>query len=151
VNREDFEPEGRARCADCGGFTEPDLSDMGHDADFDRCDCTSQALTVVPPADTVQEVAYRYEVQLGAGWHVPCATFRRALEVSHGQPWCRIVRWNYVPVDEDDDGLDENEQLAIACGEGLLRDALVAVIDGFRGAGVELGKAVPKPLLSEEA
>lgn len=46
MSREDFIPEGRATCPDCGGYTEPDLLDMGHDADFDRCDCEEAAVSV---------------------------------------------------------------------------------------------------------
>lgn len=128
--REDFEPEGRARCRDCGGFTEPDLLDVGHDADFDRCTCVATALTLVPSAPAALAIAPRYEVQIGAGWRVPCETFRRALDVSRGQPWCRIVAWGYQPVDEDDDGLSDDEKLALGLGEGPLQDVLVAVIDG---------------------
>lgn len=33
-------------CHDCGGRLEPDLLDMGHDADFDRCDCEEAAVSV---------------------------------------------------------------------------------------------------------
>lgn len=107
-------------CDRCSGRVEPDLGDLGHDADFDRCLCEEAELEVP---------SYRYDVELGAGWHVPCATFRKAIEVTRGQEWFRIVRWSYVPSDEDDDGLDEREKLAIDCGEGVLRDLLVDAID----------------------
>lgn len=45
--RDDFIPEGRPTCPDCGGYTEPDLLDLCHDADFsDRCDCEEAAASV---------------------------------------------------------------------------------------------------------
>lgn len=126
-----------ATCAECGGYTEldPCAGDGGHDEGFDRCACEvkSTALTLVPAPRAELVTPYRYEVQLSLGWRVPCETFRRALEVSRGQAWCRIVAWDYVAIDEDDDGLSDDEQLAISLGDCELRDALVAVIDGAAG------------------
>jgi hypothetical protein len=51
------------RCPDCGGSLEPDLLDMGHDADFDRCDCEEAAVSVAvegiysPLRDTREPIA----------------------------------------------------------------------------------------------
>jgi hypothetical protein len=71
----------------------------------------------------------RYYAELPWG-RVPCATFRRAIEACAGQPWSRIVRADYVPVDEDDDGLTELEHHVLEMGDCDGRDALVALIDG---------------------
>jgi hypothetical protein len=117
VSREAFEPSAHERCSACG----EELDDRGECA---VVGCIEYEKAVHGPI--------RYEAQLPWG-RVPCATFRRALEVSRGQPWCRIVAWGYVPVDEDDDGLSDDEKLALGLGEGSLQDVLVATIDGAAG------------------
>jgi hypothetical protein len=63
MDRDDFEPEGRPVCSDCGGYTEPDLSDMGHDFDFDRCTCDEAARSVAveglfSPIKDVRDLGY---------------------------------------------------------------------------------------------
>lgn len=106
-------------------------------AECDRCPECGEELDHRGECALVGCVAYeravhgepRYDVQF-SGWSVPCATFRRAIDVRAGQAWSRIVRWGHAPVDEDDDGLNALEHEALELS-GDAQDVLVAVIDGI--------------------
>lgn len=104
----------------------------------ERCGSCSEPVDLRGECCTVGCVEYeiavhgpiRYEVQF-SGWSVPCATFRRAIDLRAGQGWSRVVRWGYAPVDEDDDGLNSLEREALELPPGDAQDVLVAVIDGL--------------------
>jgi hypothetical protein len=118
VSRESYIPDAPERCPECG----EDLDERGECA---VVGCREYEIAVHGPL--------RYEVQFH-GWSVPCATLRRAVDVRRGQPWSRVVAWGHSPVDEDDDGLTDDERDAIAAPEGDGKDALIAVLDGLAAA-----------------
>jgi hypothetical protein len=97
-------------------------TEIDHRGECTNLDCVEYETAVHGPI--------RYEVQLPWG-RIPCATLRRAIDLRAGQAWSRIVRADYVPVDEDDDWLNELEREAIEAPDGAGRDVLIAVIDGI--------------------
>jgi hypothetical protein len=76
----------------------------------------------------------RYEVQCGLGQRLPCATLRQAVDLIQGNGWVRVVRWNYVPTDDDDDGLTHIERDVLSMPDSPARDVLIALIDGAAAA-----------------
>lgn len=111
---EDFEPSAPERCEACGETLD------------ERGEC---ALPGCAAYERAVHGPIRYYVELP--WaRIPCATLRRALDARAGQAWSRIVRAEYVPTDEDDDGLTAMEHEALELS-GDAQDVLVAVIDGL--------------------
>ena len=104
----------RDRCPECG-------------AELDHLGACCTVGCAVYEAATHGPIRYYVELPWA---RIPCATFRRAIDARAGQAWSRIVRADYVPCDEDDDGLNAMEREALELS-GDAQDVLVAVIDGL--------------------
>jgi hypothetical protein len=71
----------------------------------------------------------RYEVQVTWWEPILCSTLREAVEARDEYPYSRVAKHGHAPVDDDDDGLSEDEKLCVEMPDCPARDALAALID----------------------